>query len=80
MNLKKNILYLSYQKIEIESLEFYWKMDFFLFYYYGDYLMLIMIEFFKERKKVWVYFVFMLRKFWYVFYILGILKLIECFY
>lgn len=23
-------------------------MDFFLFYYYGDYLMLIMIEFFKE--------------------------------
>lgn len=55
-------------------------MDFFLFYYYGDYLMLIMIEFFKERKKVWVYFVFMLRKFWYVFYILGILKLIECFY
>lgn len=26
-------------------------MDFFLFYYYGDYLMLIMIEFFKERKK-----------------------------
>lgn len=30
-------------------------MDFFLFYYYGDYLMLIMIELFKERKYGYIF-------------------------
>lgn len=41
-------MYLSYQKFESKS---YRKMDFSSFHYYGDYLMLITIEPFKERKK-----------------------------
>lgn len=80
MNLKKNTLYLSYQKIEIESSESYRKMDFSSFHYYGDYLMLITIEPFKERKKARVYFVFMLRKPWHAFHTSGILKSTERFH
>lgn len=77
MNLKKNTLYLSYQKFESKS---YRKMDFSSFHYYGDYLMLITIEPFKERKKARVYFVFILRKPWHAFHTSGILKSTERFH
>lgn len=45
-------MYLSFQKFESKS---YRKMDFSSFHYYGDYLMLITIEPFKERKHGYIF-------------------------
>lgn len=45
-------MYLSYQKFESKS---YRKMDFSSFHHYGDYLMLITIEPFKERKHGYIF-------------------------